>query len=332
MHSNEVADGLCPLVQGSLVNAFGEQPLHIAARVGQDGIVRRLLRCGAEKHMPTQDQFRATPLHLAAAHGHHKVVEVLLDAKADPTVVDSRGLVPARWAERRGHPQLAELLDDARHQAGDFDLADLGRMTARGFSEVAEGVSSAFEGAFEVLSRNVQNVFGEEEEPAVPREMAGASGYREPPPEVLVDPAVQTLHKIEQQVTMLEQQDDHAAGGSRGWDDELTKAAEKLDGLSLEPGSEARQARKALIERIEQAQREIDRRTKNTLQSLAASRRLVESLESSCEPRQDWRLLQEATDCLDDLECANEDQRRERKDLLRRIEDVEAIWRSEKSR
>eukprot|EP00913_Durusdinium_trenchii_P026761 g25102.t1 len=108
----------------SLVNAFGEQPLHIAARVGQDGIVRRLLRCGAEKHMPTQDQFRATPLHLAAAHGHHKVVEVLLDAKADPTVVDSRGLVPARWAERRGHPQLAELLDDARHQAGDFDLAD----------------------------------------------------------------------------------------------------------------------------------------------------------------------------------------------------------------
>ena len=28
------------------------------------------------------------------------------------------------WAERRGHPQLAELLDDARHQAGDFDLAD----------------------------------------------------------------------------------------------------------------------------------------------------------------------------------------------------------------
>eukprot|EP00913_Durusdinium_trenchii_P026762 g25103.t1 len=104
------------------------------------------------------------------------------------------------------------------------------------------------------------------------------------------------------------------SSGSRGWDDELTKAAEKLDGLSLEPGSEARQARKALIERIEQAQREIDRRTKNTLQSLAASRRL------------------EATDCLDDLECANEDQRRERKDLLRRIEDVEAIWRSEKSR
>ena len=56
----------------------------------------------------------------------------------------------------------------------------------------------------------MQNVFGEEEEPAVPREMAGASGYREPPPEVLVDPAVQTLHKIEQQVTMLEQQDGYS--------------------------------------------------------------------------------------------------------------------------
>ena len=28
------------------------------------------------------------------------------------------------YAESRGYPQLAQLLDDARHQAGDFDLAD----------------------------------------------------------------------------------------------------------------------------------------------------------------------------------------------------------------
>eukprot|EP00435_Cladocopium_sp_Y103_P028263 s402_g7.t1 len=316
--------------------ASGEAPLHIAARLGQDGIVRRLLRCGASKDMPMHDHLNATPLHLAAAFGCQRVVEVLLEARADPTFVDSQGLVPARYAEARGHTQLAQLLDDARHKAGDFDLSDIGRMTARGISEVADSVRSAFEGI------GSWNVFGDSEHPApaaaapaaaAPAAAAPAAAAAPFPaaapaasdPAPPVDPATQTLYKIQQQVMELEKQAAHDhLRGARAWDDELTKAAEALDGLSLAPGSEARQARKALIERIEQAHDCIDRRTKEAMQSLAASRRLVESLEASGEARQD-QLLQKAIDSLDELECANEDQRRERKDLLRRIEVMEAL-------
>jgi len=310
----------------------GEAPLHIAARLGQDGIVKRLLRCGAEKDMPMHDRLRATPLHLAAAFGCQRVAEVLLDAKADPTIVDAQGLVPARYAESRGYPQLAQLLDDARHQAGDFDLADIGRMTARGFTEVADSVRSAFEGI------SNWNVFADD--PAQPSTgpPAGPATYPrgtfparrdnvdEVPPasraEPMPDPAVQMLLKIQQQVLELEQQAAHDhLRGARAWDDELTKAAEALDGLSLTAGSEARQQRKVLIERIEQAHECIDRRTKEAVQSLAALRRTVESLEASS-VRQE-HVLQKAMDSLDELECANEDQRRERKDLLRRIEIME---------
>eukprot|EP00434_Breviolum_minutum_P000434 symbB.v1.2.000369.t2/scaffold17.1/size449391/6 len=315
----------------------GEAPLHIAARLGQDGIVKRLLRCGAEKDMPMHDRLRATPLHLAAAFGCQRVAEVLLEQKADPTIVDAQGLVPARYAESRGYPQLAQLLDDARHQAGDFDLADIGRMTARGFTEVADSVRSAFEGI------SNWNVFADEAQPsttpapaAYPRVFpARRDKVDEVPPTAppagspmpsMPDPAVQMLLKIQQQVLELEQQAAHDhLRGARAWDDELTKAAEALDGLSLTAGSEARQQRKVLIERIEQAHECIDRRTKEAVQSLAALRRTVESLEASS-VRQE-HVLQKAMDSLDELECANEDQRRERKDLLRRI----APWRPQES-
>lgn len=68
----------------------------MAARLGQDGIVRRLLRCGADKEALTNDRLRATPLHMAAAYGQRSVVELLLQAKADSCAVDSQGRVPAR--------------------------------------------------------------------------------------------------------------------------------------------------------------------------------------------------------------------------------------------
>eukprot|EP00434_Breviolum_minutum_P000433 symbB.v1.2.000369.t1/scaffold17.1/size449391/6 len=285
----------------------GEAPLHIAARLGQDGIVKRLLRCGAEKDMPMHDRLRATPLHLAAAFGCQRVAEVLLEQKADPTIVDAQGLVPARYAESRGYPQLAQLLDDARHQAGDFDLADIGRMTARGFTEVADSVRSAFEGI------SNWNVFADEAQPsttpapaAYPRVFpARRDKVDEVPPTAppagspmpsMPDPAVQMLLKIQQQVLELEQQAAHDhLRGARAWDDELTKA------MLLGPFF--------FVER----------------QSLAALRRTVESLEASS-VRQE-HVLQKAMDSLDELECANEDQRRERKDLLRRI----APWRPQES-
>lgn len=106
------------------------------------------------------------------------------------------------YAERNGHQELAELLDDLRLEAGDFELADLGRMAARGVNDVAHSVRSAFEG----LSRNV---FGEETTvaPTVAPPSEPAASH-----EVPLEPALQTLRHIEQQVSSLESQVGHLRG------------------------------------------------------------------------------------------------------------------------
>jgi hypothetical protein len=52
-----------------------------------------------------------TPLMVAAACGHHEVVELLLQCGADPTRRDTQGRSAAAHARASGHPHLAERLD-----------------------------------------------------------------------------------------------------------------------------------------------------------------------------------------------------------------------------
>jgi uncharacterized protein len=52
-----------------------------------------------------------TPLMVAAACGHHEVVELLLQCGADPTRRDPHGRSAAAHARASGHPHLAERLD-----------------------------------------------------------------------------------------------------------------------------------------------------------------------------------------------------------------------------
>eukprot|EP00439_Symbiodinium_sp_Y106_P080919 s13_g19.t2 len=88
------------------------------------GTVRRLLRCAAPLNAPAYNGSRATPLHLAAAHGHTQVAEVLLQTRANPTAVDSKGMVPARgMAVLLWGNLVCSGLDEERRNAGDFELA-----------------------------------------------------------------------------------------------------------------------------------------------------------------------------------------------------------------
>ena len=54
--------------QGNAPDFNGERPLHMAARLGQDGIVRRLLRCGANKEALTSLEVANSPSHDTCLH------------------------------------------------------------------------------------------------------------------------------------------------------------------------------------------------------------------------------------------------------------------------
>ena len=57
----------------------------------------------------------ATPLHLAAFHGHLQTIKFLPAAGADLDAQDKRGLTPRILADGRGNKRCAELL----HGEGD---------------------------------------------------------------------------------------------------------------------------------------------------------------------------------------------------------------------
>lgn len=93
-------------------DAFGNTPLHVAARHGRSVTARLLIAAGATVDMPAQDGF--TPYFIALAHGSDALAEVLLEAGARR---DHR--TPGGWtamhilAERgqhKGMPPIREAL------------------------------------------------------------------------------------------------------------------------------------------------------------------------------------------------------------------------------
>ncbi|WP_367115127.1 ankyrin repeat domain-containing protein [Actinophytocola sp.] len=97
-------------------NVYQGTPLTWAAAQGRVAAVRRLLALGAAPSAVgtfggPHHGVGTTALHHAAEGGHLEVIEVLLDAGADPTVVDDLyGGTPANWAGHGGHEDARELL------------------------------------------------------------------------------------------------------------------------------------------------------------------------------------------------------------------------------
>ena len=56
-------------------------------------------------------------LHQAAYDGHQAVVDLLLEAKADPTIIGKNGGTAAKWDENQGHAALAQRLREAEAHA-----------------------------------------------------------------------------------------------------------------------------------------------------------------------------------------------------------------------
>jgi ankyrin repeat protein len=74
------------------VDEYGDTPLHILADKGDIGLVKFLLKKGADPNR--KNKVGSTPLHKAASKGRKVVAEVLLEHKADPNVKNNTGSLP----------------------------------------------------------------------------------------------------------------------------------------------------------------------------------------------------------------------------------------------
>lgn len=92
---------------------FSATSLYWAARARNLEAAKILLRWGADVNSRNTPR-RRTPLHKAAEEGYLLLVEMLLEAGADPVAVDYKGRVPRGCAETKRN-QLDQLIRNPRH-------------------------------------------------------------------------------------------------------------------------------------------------------------------------------------------------------------------------
>lgn len=85
-------------------------PLHRAVYENRESTVAVLVRHEGID-VDFQDDHGAAALHHAAVKGHQRIVEILLEAGADPLLQDSYGRIAADYARGGGHELLAARLD-----------------------------------------------------------------------------------------------------------------------------------------------------------------------------------------------------------------------------
>jgi ankyrin repeat protein len=93
-----------------LADEKGRLALPLAADDGYEVLVRDLVRAGGEVDLKSGDN-QDTPLILAAAKGHVKVVKCLLENGADKEVENKFGDMALDVAEEKGHEDIIKLLE-----------------------------------------------------------------------------------------------------------------------------------------------------------------------------------------------------------------------------
>lgn len=83
--------------------------LHHMAAEGEMNKAWLLLDHGAELD-PIDDEYRSTPLGVAARWGQTRMVRFLLERGADPRKSGASWAHPLAWAEKKEHKKIADLL------------------------------------------------------------------------------------------------------------------------------------------------------------------------------------------------------------------------------
>ena len=94
------------------IRQAGTQPVHDAALGDSAGIIRELVKQGADMNARTRDDGQ-TPLHIAAGMGRMKALEALIALGADLTIKDFKGRTPVDAAERAGLTDVVTFLKRA---------------------------------------------------------------------------------------------------------------------------------------------------------------------------------------------------------------------------
>lgn len=104
------------LAKGAEVNRPGWTPLHYAAAIGNNDIVRILLDRSA--YIDAESPNKTTPMMMAARGGHIYTVKLLLDEGADATLKNDVGMTAIDFAEKFNHKDIAEGLTYRLRKAG----------------------------------------------------------------------------------------------------------------------------------------------------------------------------------------------------------------------
>ena len=96
-----------------LVNAYAEdgfQALGLACYFGHFDVAEYLIKAGAPINSPSRNDLKAAPIQSAAAAGHGKIVELLLQHKADPNIREQGGYTPLHAAAQNGDKDMIRTL------------------------------------------------------------------------------------------------------------------------------------------------------------------------------------------------------------------------------
>ena len=120
-------------------NRAGATPLAEAVRVGNEPVVNLLLQAGADPN-GIESATAVTPLHLAAARGHVAIAEVLIRHHAAVNTPDARGDTPLCYALRDGHTNAIALLRRAGGTTGQMRALSPSEKSLVDFYERTEAV------------------------------------------------------------------------------------------------------------------------------------------------------------------------------------------------